>query len=251
MIQATDLRKVFRDPKKRSDVVAVDQVSFTAHEGEIFGLLGVNGAGKTTVLRMLSTIIKPTAGHASVSGSDIVKDATRVRESIGFISTSTALYQRLSGREVLQYFGKLNGLAPARLKERMDFVIETLRLQEYVDRSCDKLSTGQKQRVSIARAILHDPPVLFLDEPTAGLDVVTSQTIMEFIEQTRTTGKTVLFSTHIMTEAERLCDRIAVIHQGRIHAEGTLSDVLAQGNASNLERAFLNLVGYQEGQVVG
>lgn len=250
MIVATDLRKVFRDPKKKNEVTAVDGVSFVAEEGKIFGLLGVNGAGKTTVLRMLSTIIKPTQGKASVNGADIVGQATTVRESIGFISTSTALYQRLTGREMLTYFGRLNSLSPSRLKERMEFVIETLRLQDYIDRSCDKLSTGQKQRVSIARAILHDPPVLFLDEPTAGLDVVTSQTIMEFIEATRTTGKTVLFSTHIMTEAERLCDKIGVIHQGKIHAEGTVSEILAKGEATTLERAFLNLVGYREGQVV-
>lgn len=248
MVEATGLKKVFRDSKKGT-VEAVKDVSFTAESGKIFGLLGVNGAGKTTVLRMLSTVIAPTAGRASVNGLDVQAQGTQVRQSIGFISTSTALYARLTAREVLEYFGRLNDLSREKLKERMAFVTETLRLEEYLDRACDKLSTGQKQRVSIARAILHDPPVLFLDEPTAGLDVVTSQTILEFIESCRGSGKTVVFSTHIMTEAERLCDRIAVIHQGEIKAEGSLQQILQQGASDRLEQAFLSLVGYEKGQI--
>lgn len=248
MVEATGIRKVFRDSKKGT-VEAVKDVSFTAESGKIFGLLGVNGAGKTTVLRMLSTVIAPTAGRASVNGLDVQAQGTQVRQSIGFISTSTALYARLTAREVLEYFGRLNDLSREKLKERMAFVTETLRLEEYLDRACDKLSTGQKQRVSIARSILHDPPVLFLDEPTAGLDVVTSQTILEFIESCRGSGKTVVFSTHIMTEAERLCDRIAVIHQGEIKAEGGLQEILQQGASDRLEQAFLSLVGYEKGQI--
>lgn len=250
MIRVESLEKHFTDAKK-GVVKAVDGISFEAESGKIFGLLGVNGAGKTTCLRMLSTVIAPTAGDAWVNGYHVRKDATQVRESIGFLSTSTALYGRLNPKEMLTYFGELNGLTGARLKERLEFVIEKLRLQDYIDRPCDKLSTGQKQRVSISRAILHDPPVLFFDEPTAGLDVVTSQTIMEFIEETKQTGKTVIFSTHIMTEAERLCDKIAIIHDGVIKAQGTVSELTSMTNAPSLERAFLNLVDYKEGDLVG
>ncbi len=248
MIKTVNLCKSFVDPKK-GEVHAVKNVSFDAEVGKIFGLLGVNGAGKTTCLRMLSTVIVPTSGFASVDGFDVVNQGQEVRSRIGFLSTSTALYGRLTSREMLVYFGELNQLSPAKLKERLDFVIEKLKLEEYLDRLCDKLSTGQKQRVSIARAILHDPPVIFFDEPTAGLDVVTSQTIMEFIEETRTQGKTVVFSTHIMSEAERLCDKIAVIHEGEIKAAGTVQDLLTLSGTTSLEKAFLNLVGYQQGQV--
>jgi sodium transport system ATP-binding protein len=194
---------------------------------------------------MLSTVIQPTSGSASVNGFDIVADAERVRASIGFLSNSTALYGRLSATEMLSYFGSLYGLNGGVLKERLAFVTEKLQLHDFKDRLCDKLSTGQKQRVSIARAILHDPPVLFLDEPTAGLDVVTSQTIMEFIEEQRDHGRTVVFSTHVMSEAERLCDEIAIIHDGRICGHGTLRALMDTAGESRLEAAFLKLVGYQ------
>lgn len=224
---------------------AVRGVDLEARPGEIFGLLGVNGAGKTTLLRMLSTVIQPTSGSGKVLGHDVVGDPEAVRASIGFLSTSTALYGRLSGRETLEYFGGLYGLRGARLKERMDFVIDRLRLEGFFEGLCDKFSTGQKQRVSIARAILHDPPVLFFDEPTAGLDVVTSQTVLEFIEECRGGGKTVIFSTHIMTEAERLCDRVAVIHEGGLCGQGTVDDLLEMTGQPSLEKAFLALVGYR------
>jgi sodium transport system ATP-binding protein len=238
------LVKVFSD-SKRGDVRAVDGVDLEASPGRIFGLLGVNGAGKTTVLRILSTVIRASAGSAEVAGHDVERHPEKVRASIGFLSTSTALYGRLTGREVLEYFGGLYGLAGTRLQERIEFVWEKLGLDEFGDRLCDKLSTGQKQRVSIARTILHDPPVLFFDEPTAGLDVVTSQTVMEFIEEVRTQGKTVVFSTHIMTEAERLCDEIAIIHEGRICGRGSVADLLAATGQPTLEQAFLQMVGYR------
>jgi len=244
MIETEGLGKVFVDQKKNR-VVAVDGVTFRVNEGEIFGLLGVNGAGKTTTLRMLSTILQPTAGRARVCGHDVVTDGAKARANIGFLSTSTALYGRASGLEVLRYFGSLYGLSGAKLNERLDYVIEKLALHEFKDRLCDKLSTGQKQRVSIARTILHDPPVLFFDEPTAGLDVVTSQTVLEFIEETRKAGKAVVFSTHIMPEAERLCDRVAIIHGGKICAEGTIEELKSQANSESFEKAFLHHVGYQ------
>ncbi len=242
MVRTQGIKKYFEDPKK-GVVKAVDDVSFTAEPGQIFGLLGVNGAGKTTLLRILSTVLVPTAGSAEVAGFDVVKDSAKVRASIGFMSNSTALYGRLTAREMIEYFGRLYGLEGARLKERMDYVIKELQLNEFLDRLCDKLSTGEKQRVSIARTILHDPPVLFFDEPTAGLDVVTSQTVMAFIEGARKEGKTVIFSTHIMTEVDRLCDHVVVIHNGTIRAEGTVEQLRAQSGETNLERVFLQLVG--------
>jgi len=242
MVKTNGIVKHFTDPKK-GVVKAVDNVSFTANPGQIFGLLGVNGAGKTTLLRILSTVLQPTSGSAEIAGHDVVKEPAKVRENIGFMSTSTALYGRLTSREMIEYFGELYGLRGPRLKERVDFVIEELQLHEFLDRLCDKLSTGQKQRVSIARTILHDPPVLFFDEPTAGLDVVTSQTVMSFIEGARRSGKTVIFSSHIMTEVERLCDHVLVIHNGTVRAEGTIADLKVLSGENNLERVFLKLVG--------
>jgi sodium transport system ATP-binding protein len=238
------LTKYFPDPKK-GVVQAVEEFSFETGPGKIFGLLGVNGAGKTTVLRMLSTVIKPTRGRATVAGYDVVNDSQKVRANIGFLSTSTALYGRLTAREMIEYFGGLYGLSGARLKDRVNEIIAKLQIGEFQDRLCDKLSTGQKQRVSIARTILHDPPVLFFDEPTAGLDVVSSQTVMEFIEDARDNGKTVIFSTHIMSEVERLCDRIAVIHDGRMVENGTIADFKSMTGQTSLEMAFLKLVNYE------
>jgi sodium transport system ATP-binding protein len=244
MVRCENISKHFSD-SKRGVVKAVDDFSFEAGSGRIFGLLGVNGAGKTTVLRMLSTILKPTAGRAEVAGFDVTASPREVRASIGFLSTSTALYGRLSAREMLEYFGGLYGLGADDVRSKTNAIIDRLGIGSFADRLCDKLSTGQKQRVSIGRAILHDPPVLFFDEPTAGLDVVSSQTVMEFIEGARAQGKTVIFSTHIMSEAERLCDEIAVIHDGRLCAQGKVQDLKDQAGEPTLEKAFLKLVGYE------
>ncbi len=248
MVRTLGLKKYFKDPKTGTKK-AVDGIDIEATPGRIFGLLGVNGAGKTTVLRMLSTVLKPTEGSGSVAGLDIVKDAAKVRASIGFMSNSTALYGRLTSKEVIQYFGTLYGLSEQRLAERMSYVMDKLDIHEFADRYCDKLSTGQKQRVSIARTILHDPPVLFFDEPTAGLDVVTSQTVMEFIEEARDLGKTVIFSTHIMSEVDRLCDDVAVIHDGVVVASGSPDTMKQMTGERSLERAFLQLVKFQAGYV--
>lgn len=241
MIRTEALEKQFLDAKK-GIVRAVDGISIEAKPGRVFGLLGVNGAGKTTMLRMLSTVIKPTSGKATVAGFDVVEQGDKVRAAIGFMSNSTALYGRLTGLEVLRYFGQLYGLEGAVLQQRLDFVIQKLDLHEFKDRLCDKMSTGQKQRVSIARTILHDPMVLFFDEPTSGLDVVTSQSVMEFIEASRDQGKTIVYCTHIMSEVERLCDEVAVIHEGKIKGQGTVEDLKNQTGQSSLERAFLQLV---------
>ena len=244
MVRVEGLAKYFKD--RSTTKKAVDGVTFEARPGQILGLLGVNGAGKTTTLRMLSTVLTPTAGRATVAGFDIAEAPAKVRANIGFMSTSTALYGRLTAIELLQYFGEMYGLSGPKLKERIEFVCEKLALAEFQDRLCDKLSTGQKQRISIARTILHDPPVLFFDEPTAGLDVVASQTVMEFIEDARDSGKTIIFSTHIMSEVERLCDHVAVIHDGRIHGDGTVAELCAQTGETRLEAAFLQLVGYRK-----
>lgn len=244
MVVTEGLAKHFTD-QKGNVVKAVDGVSFQAHPGKIFGLLGCNGAGKTTTLRILSTVIKPTSGKATVAGIDVFAQPEKVRATIGFMSTSTALYGRLQAREVIEYFGGLYGLKGDTLKKRVEYVVDKLQIGEFADRLCDKLSTGQKQRVNIARTILHDPPVLFFDEPTAGLDVVLSQTVMEFIEEARDMGKTVVFSTHIMSEVERLCDHVAIIDKGRLHGEGTVEELKAQTGETSLEKAFLKLVEFE------
>ncbi len=240
VIEANKLTKTFRD-RKRGLVRAVDRVSFTCQPGQIFGLLGANGAGKTTSLRMLGTLLEPTQGTATVAGFDVVKQPEDVRRSIGFLSNGTALYGRLTAREMLEYFGQLNGINGSALRTRVDELIEQLEIGDFQKGRCDKLSTGQKQRVSIARSIIHRPPVMIFDEPTTGLDVMTSQTIMSFIEKCRDDGLTVVFSTHIMSEVERLCDKVAIVHHGKIATEGTVSDIKLQTSEDCLERAFLKI----------
>lgn len=248
VVRTEHISKQFKAPKK-GVVQAVDDVSFTAEAGRIYGLLGINGAGKTTLLRLLSTVLKPDRGTAEVAGYRIDTDPQKVRANIGFLSTSTALYGRLTAKEMIDYFGGLYGLAGPDLKRRVDSVIERLGIGEFQDRLCDKLSTGQKQRVSIARTILHDPPVLFFDEPTTGLDVVSSQVVMEFIEDVRNQGKTVVYCTHIMSEVERLCDLIGVIHNGRLVANGTVDQLKRDTGVATLEKAFLKLVEYQSERI--
>jgi sodium transport system ATP-binding protein len=242
MVRTHNIAKYFQDPK-RGEIKAVDGINMEAVPGKIFGLLGSNGAGKTTLLRMLSTVIKPTGGTGEVAGFDIAKDPQKVRENIGFMSTSTALYGRSTGKEVIQYFAELYGLSGSKLRERVAYVIQQMEIEEFQNQLCDKLSTGQKQRVSIARTVVHDPPVLFFDEPTNGLDIVVSQTVLKFIEQSRDLGKTIVYCTHIMSEVERLCDHVVVLHDGVIQGEGTVDEVKAMAHQTSLEKAFLSLVG--------
>ncbi len=242
LVLAQGLRKTFRG-KKRSVVEAVRDVSFAAHAGEIFGLLGPNGAGKTTTLRMLSTALRPTAGTATIAGHDLVREPAEVRRRIGFLSASTGLYGRLTPREVVAYFGRLSGVAEAALAARVADLFSRLGISDYADRRCDSLSTGQKQRVTIARAVVHDPPVVVMDEPTAGLDVLGARAIVDFVAECRTRGRCVLLSTHVMHEAQKLCDRLAVIHEGRLLAEGTPADLCARLAVPDLEAAFVKLVG--------
>jgi sodium transport system ATP-binding protein len=242
MIEARGLSKRFQD-KKRGEIRAVDNVSFTCQPGKIYGLLGANGAGKTTTLRMLATILEPTDGTAIICGHDVVDDPEKVRANIGFLSTGTALYPRLSSQELVEYFGRLNGLDEATLKKRVDDIFNRLEMNDFRDRRCDKLSTGMKQKTSIARTLVHDPPVMIFDEPTTGLDVMTARTIINFISECRERGKAIIFSTHIMSEVERLCDSIGIIHDGKLLAEGTVSELRAEYAEHNIEEIIVKVVG--------
>jgi sodium transport system ATP-binding protein len=244
MIEARGLSKRFHD-KKRGEIRAVDNVSFTCQPGKIYGLLGANGAGKTTTLRMLATILEPTDGTAIVSGYDVVEQPDKVRANVGFLSTATALYPRLTAQEMVEYFGRLNGLDEATLKKRVNDIFSRLDMNSFRDRRCDKLSTGMKQKTSIARTLVHDPPVMIFDEPTTGLDVMTARTIIGFISDCRGQGKTVIFSTHIMSEVERLCDHVGIIHGGKLLAEGTLAELRAKYAEHNLEEIIVKVVGPQ------
>jgi len=247
MIEAVHLCKQFTD-KKRGVIQAVNDVSFSSHPGEVFGLLGPNGAGKTTLLRMLATILKPTSGTATVAGYDIREHPQEVRASIGYLSGSTALYERMTAREMVTYFGALYGMTSEEIAQRVDAIFTELDMHEFADGRCDKLSTGQKQRVSIARSIVHQPPVLFFDEPTNGLDIVTARTITRFIRRCSTEGRTVIFSTHIMSEVEALCDRIAIIYQGQLVAIGTLAELRHRTGKQAFEHVFLCLIGEEDDQ---
>ena len=241
MIEARGLTKVFQD-KKRGAVRAVDGVSFRCEPGRIYGLLGANGAGKTTTLRMLATILTPTAGGATVAGFDVVAEPEKARASLGFLSTATALYGRLTAREFVEYFGRLHGLSEDVLGQRVSALLTRLEMTEFCDRRCDSFSTGMKQKTSIARVLVHDPPVMIFDEPTTGLDVMTARTIISFIRECRERGKTVIFSTHVMSEVEKLCDHIGIIHNGRLLAEGTLEDLRVRAGIRDLEDIFVRVV---------
>jgi len=241
MIETRGLTKVFRD-KKRGEIRAVDNVSFVCKPGQIYGLLGANGAGKTTTLRMLATILEPTDGTAVVCGHDVVDDPQKVRTNVGFLSAATALYPRLTAQEMVEYFGRLNGLDDSILKKRVDDIFRRLDMDSFRDRRCDKLSTGMKQKTSIARTLIHDPQVMIFDEPTIGLDIMTARTIIGFIRECRERGKTVIFSTHVMSEVEKLCDTIGIIQSGKLLAEGSLEELRARHSEADLEEIFVKIV---------
>jgi sodium transport system ATP-binding protein len=241
MIETRGLTKVFRD-KKRGEIRAVDNVSFVCKPGQIYGLLGANGAGKTTTLRMLATILEPTDGTAVVCGHDVVDDPQEVRANVGFLSAATALYPRLTAQEMVEYFGRLNGLDDATLKKRVDDIFNRLDMNSFRDRRCDKLSTGMKQKTSIARTLIHDPQVMIFDEPTIGLDIMTARTIIGFIRECRERSKTVIFSTHVMSEVEKLCDTIGIIQSGKLLAEGSLEELRERYNEADLEEIFVKIV---------
>ncbi|MFN3821447.1 MAG: ABC transporter ATP-binding protein [bacterium] len=240
-VEVKELRKVFRDGK-RGEVWALKGISFRAQRGEIYGLLGPNGAGKTTTLRILSTILTPTTGEVWVNGFEVTAHPQDIRRSIGFLTGETGLYSRLTPEELLRYFGKLYLTDNHYLEERIQSLKEMLAMEGFWNRKCVHLSTGEHQRVNIARTIIHDPSVIILDEPTAGLDVLASRAIVEFIKNARQQGKCIILSTHDMGEAERLCDRIGIIHQGQLIAEGSRQELFNQHSASNLEEVFLKAI---------
>jgi sodium transport system ATP-binding protein len=250
MIETRGLSKVFSD-KKRGEIRAVDNVSFICKPGQIYGLLGANGAGKTTTLRMLATILEPTGGSATVAGYDVIDQPQKVRANIGFLSTATALYPRLTSQEMVEYFGRLNSMDEGTLKKRIDEIFRRLDMDSFRDRRCDKLSTGMKQKTSIARTLVHDPQVMIFDEPTLGLDIMTARTIIDFIRECRQRGKTVIFSTHIMSEVEKLCDVIGIIQSGKLLAEGSLAELRVRYQENDLEEIFVKIVAphYTYGEV--
>lgn len=221
----------------------MDSVNIECRPGRVFGLLGLNGAGKTTLMRLLATILKPTSGTASVGGYDILKEPVKAKEKIGFLSSSTSLYPRLTAEETVRYFGRLNGMDEGKLEEKLDRMFERFEMNEFRKRKVDKLSSGMKQKISIARTFVNDPEVLILDEPTMGLDVVTSRNIIEFIKESRLANKCLLFSTHVMWEAQKLCDDIAIIHQGRILEVGTLDLLRTETGMTDLDDIFVKIIG--------
>ncbi len=241
MIHVRDLTKYYAD-LKRGSIVALGGISFDAMPGEIYGLLGPNGAGKTTALRILSTVLRPSGGSASINGYEVLTQASLVRHQIGFVSANTAVYDRMTAWEMVEYFGRLYGLAAEALRERMEEIFERLQMNEIRDVLGAKMSTGMKQKVSIARAIVHDPPVLIFDEATNGLDVLVARALLQTIVELRDQGKCIVFSTHIMREAEKLCDRIAILHRGHMLAEGTLAEVCERHAQHDLEELFFRLI---------
>ena len=243
MIQAEKLRKTF----DKGRVVAVDEVSFTAQDGQITGLLGPNGAGKTTTLRMLYSLLAPEAGSIRIDGVDPLAEPLAIKRKIGVVPDSRGLYDRLTARENIRYYGRLHGLDRAAVESRIDALAAVLDMGEFIDRKTDGFSQGQRVKVAIARALIHDPGTILLDEPTNGLDVMTTRSLREFLLQLKAEGRCVVLSTHIMQEVAALCDRIVIIAAGRIAAEGTAQELLERSGADSLEDAFVRLIGSDEG----
>lgn len=243
MIVAERLRKTFNNGK----VVAVDDVGFTARDGQITGLLGPNGAGKTTTLRMLYTLLRPDAGSMTIDGVDPLADPIGVKRKLGVVPDSRGLYDRLTARENIRYYGRLHGMDKPAVESRIDTLAGVLDMGEFIDRRTDGFSQGQRVKVAIARALIHDPRTILLDEPTNGLDVMTTRSLREFLLALRAEGRCVVLSTHIMQEVAALCDRIVIIAAGRIAAEGTASELMERAGVESLEDAFVKLIGSDEG----
>lgn len=247
MIHVEALSKSYTDLRS-GEFLALDGVSFDAVPGQVYGLLGPNGAGKTTVLRILSTVLRPTSGTATVNGFNVVTQPSLVRQQIGFVSNNTGVYDRMTAAEMVAYFGRLYGLTEDLLQQRMEVIFDRLQMHAIRDVLGSKMSTGMKQKVSIARALVHDPPVLIFDEATAGLDVLVARALLETVAELRAHGKCIVFSTHIMREAERLCDRIAIMHRGHILAEGTLEQLLQTHAEEDLEELFFRLISWRQAE---
>jgi sodium transport system ATP-binding protein len=241
MIHVRELTKAYAD-LERGQFVALAGVSFDALPGQIYGLLGPNGAGKTTLLRILSTVLQPSGGAAAVNGYNVVTQPALVRRQIGFVSANTAVYDRMTAWEMVEYFGRLYGIDREELRQRMEGIFDRLQMNEIRDVLGAKMSTGMKQKVSIARALVHDPPVLIFDEATVGLDVLVARALLKTVAELRDQGKCIVYSTHIMREVERLCDRIAIMHRGHIVAEGTLASLLEEHQETDFEELFFRLI---------
>ena len=248
MIIAEHLRKTFPGKGKgKSRVVAVDDVGFEARDGEITGLLGPNGAGKTTTLRMLYTLMQPESGRVLVDGKDVATDPETARRALGVLPDARGVYKRLTARENIRYFGELHGMAPALIAERTARLAAALQMEDFLDRQTEGFSQGQRTKTAIARALVHDPRNVILDEPTNGLDVMTTRGLRGFLKDLRAEGRCVIFSSHIMQEVAALCDRIVVVSHGRVAAQGTADELRAQTGHDNLEDAFVTLIGSDEG----
>ena len=245
MIDVQALHKSFSSAK--TVVKAVDGVSFQARDGEITGLLGPNGAGKTTTLRMLYTLMKPDSGRVLVDGHDTASEAEAVRRSLGVLPDARGVYKRLTARENIDYFGKLHGLNAATIAARTESLVQALNMQDFIDRRTEGFSQGQRTKTAIARALVHDPGNVILDEPTNGLDVMTTRGLREFLKHLRAEGRCVVFSSHIMQEVAALCDRIVIIARGQVVASGTADELRAQTGEDNLEDAFVKAIGSEEG----
>jgi len=245
VIEVEDLHKTFKT--KQGEVRAVDGVSFAARDGEITGLLGPNGAGKTTTLRMLYTLMSPDKGRVRVDGIDVAEDATGVRRRLGVLPDARGVYKRLSARENIAYFGRLHGLDEQTIAARTERLARALDMGDFIERRTEGYSQGQRTKTAIARALVHDPRNVILDEPTNGLDVMTTRAMRAFLGELRSEGRCVLFSSHIMQEVAALCDRIVVIAQGKVMAAGTPDEVRAQTGEQNLEDAFVKAIGSDEG----
>ncbi len=240
MLIAHSLTKLF--PLDRGEVCAVNDLSFSIAGGEVYGLLGPNGAGKTTTLRMILGLLEPDSGYAEVDGVRTADDPIEVKSRLGFVSASDGVYPWLSVREMLLYFADLYGVPPKLARERTESLSELLQIQPLLDRRAGSLSTGQRQRVTLVRGLIHDPPVMLLDEPTRGLDVVGVQTIFHYIEHLRSVGKAVVVCTHRLDEAERLCDRFGLLHRGELKHQGTLADLRASTGREHLVDMFVDLM---------
>ncbi|CAN7547447.1 ATP-binding cassette domain-containing protein [Pseudoxanthomonas sp. LjRoot143] len=245
MIIANDLHKSFKT--KTGTVTAVDGVSFTAHDGQITGLLGPNGAGKTTTMRMLYTLMTPDRGEIKVDGIDTTQDPVAVRRALGVLPDARGVYKRLTARENIAYFGELHGLSSKQIAERTKALSDALDMGDILDRQTEGFSQGQRTKTAIARALVHDPRNVILDEPTNGLDVMTTRAMRGFLRQLREEGRCVIFSSHIMQEVAALCDRIVIIAKGTVVAAGTADELREQAGEDNLEDAFVKVIGSEEG----
>ena len=250
MITVHRLTKQFAD-LRTGTFTALDNVSFEVKPGEVLGLLGPNGAGKTTCLRILSTVLKPTSGSAFVAGYDVAAHPEQVRARIGFLSNNTGIYDRMTAREMVEHFGRLYGIPEESLQPRINELFERLQMTNARDMLCSKMSTGMKQKVSIARTIIHDPPVLIFDEPTSGLDVLVARKVIDEVKALRDQGKCIIYSTHIMREVEKLCHRIAIIYRGKILAMGSVAELAERYGEPDMEELFFKLIDQHEEELIG